>query len=171
MKKKAIFAYGRFNPPTIGHRRMINKMIRDAKNTNADPFIVITHTQDKKKNPLTIDEKKRILDKMYPNVPILATSKNQPNPKYIVKKLQNQKYTDVSMMVGSDRAKAFSWVGVPILVGGKRNNSSGVSGMSATKARKAAIVGNINVFRKSVDPKLSNNEVENLMKKIKNRMK
>ena len=43
--------------------------------------------------------------------------------------------------------------------------------MSATKARNAAVIGNINVFRKSVDPKLSNNNVENLMKKIKNRMK
>ena len=108
---------------------------------------------------------------MYPKVPILATSKNEPNPKYIVKKLKEKNYTNIAMMVGSDRAKSFSWVGVPVLSGGKRNNSSDASGMSATKARNAAVIGNINVFRKSVDPKLSNNNVENLMKKIKNRIK
>jgi len=150
---------------------MINKMINDAKKSKADPFIVITHTQDKKKNPLTIEEKKKILSTMYPNVPVLATSKNEPNPKYIVKKLKEKKYTNIAMMVGSDRAKSFGWVGIPVLSGGKRNNSSGASGMSATKAREAAVIGNINVFRKSVDPKLSNNNVENLMKTIKNRMK
>jgi len=171
MRKKAIFVFGRFNPPTIGHKRMINKMIKDAKKNKADPFIVITHTQDKKKNPFSPDEKKRFLSKMYPNVPILGTSKEKPNPKYIVDKLKNMKYNDISMMVGSDRAKSFGWVGVPIKTGGKRNdNAKGAEGMSATKARQAAINNDKNTFRKSVDESITDKELDNMMKIIKSRM-
>jgi len=171
MKKKAIFVFGRFNPPTIGHKRMINEMIKVAKASKADPFIVITHTQDKKKNPLTLEEKKNVLETMYPKIPILGTSKEKPNPKYIVTKLRNMNYNDIAMMVGSDRTKAFSWVGVPIKSGGTRNNkNTGAAGMSATKARQAAINNDKNAFRKSVDDSITNKELDSLMKIIKNRM-
>jgi len=171
MTKKAIFAFGRFNPPTIGHRLMINKMIAEANNIGADPFIVVTHTQDKKKNPLKINEKKKVLEKMYPLVPILATSKEEPNPKYIVTKLKEMKYNNISMMVGSDRAKSFGWVGIPIRVGGKRNSTKkGAVSMSATMAREAALANDKNKFRKSIDKKIPNKNINALMKTIKNRM-
>lgn len=49
MTKKAIFVYGRFNPPTRGHKAMIDKLIANAKKMGADPYVVVTHTQNKRK--------------------------------------------------------------------------------------------------------------------------
>ena len=93
-----------------------------------------------KKPELSAAMKKKVEPKVFKKIPILGTSKEKPNPKYIVNKLRNMNYVDIAMMVGSDRAKAFSWVGVPIKSGGTRNNkNTGAAGMSATKARQAAI--------------------------------
>ena len=83
MNKKAIFTYGRLNPPTIGHHAMINELLRVAMETGSDPFIVITHTYNRQKNPLTVEEKRALIQRAYPGVPVLATSKNEPNPIYI----------------------------------------------------------------------------------------
>lgn len=171
MRKKATFVFGRFNPPTTGHRAIINKMIQDARKRNADPYIVLTHTQDTKKNPLSVEEKKKIMSILYPSVTIWATSKKEPTPIDIVKRLKNKKYTDIRMMVGSDRAKSFDWVGIPVNSGGQRNNQPGASGMSATKARRAAVTGNARAFRNSMDPRLSNTNVDIVRGKIKNRIK
>lgn len=168
MTKKAIFVYGRFNPPTKGHKAMINKLIANAKKSGADPYVVVTHTQNKKKNPLTPEEKKAIIEKLYPGVPVLATSKAEPNPTYIVNKLKKKKYTNVSMMVGSNRLKSFDFVGIPVLSGGVRDpNSNNVSGFSATKAREAAVKGNLNTFQKIVNA----NDHLGLMALIKSRLK
>lgn len=168
MTKKAIFVYGRFNPPTKGHKAMINKLIVNAKNMGADPYIVVTHTQNKKKNPLTPEEKKAIIEKLYPGIPVLATSKNEPKPTYIVNKLKKKNYTNISMMVGSNRLKSFDFVGIPVLSGGVRDpNSNNVSGFSATMAREAAVEGNLNTFQKIVNA----NDHLGLMALIKSRLK
>jgi len=168
MTKKAIFVYGRFNPPTRGHKAMINKLLTNAKKMKADPFIVVTHTQNKKKNPLTPDEKRAIIEKLYPGVPVLATSKAQPSPTYIVNKLKKNNYTNISMMVGSNRLNSFGWVGIPVRSGGMRDpNANNVSGFSATKAREAAVKGNLNTFKKIVNT----TDHLKLMTLIKSRLK
>ena len=168
MTKKAIFVYGRFNPPTRGHKAMINKLLANAKEIGADPYVVVTHTQNKKKNPLTPEEKKAIIEKLYPGVPVLATSKAEPKPTYIVNKLKNKKYTNISMMVGSNRLKNFNWVGVPVRSGGVRDpNANNVSGFSATKAREAAVKGNLDTFSQIVN---TTNHL-GLMALIKSRLK
>ena len=168
MTKKAIFVFGRFNPPTRGHKAMINKLLTNANNMGADPFIVVTHTQNKKKNPLTPDEKRAIIEKLYPGVPVLATSKSEPSPTYIINKLKKNNYTNISMMVGSNRIKSFGWVGVPVLSGGMRDpNANNVSGFSATNAREAAVKGNLNTFKKIVNT----TDHLGLMALIKSRLK
>jgi len=158
MTKKAIFTYGRLNPPTVGHHAMIDNLLKKAKKEKADPYIVITHTQNKKKNPLSVDEKRELIARMYPGIPILATSKQEPNPQYVVAKLKNKGYTGLSMMVGSNRLNQFNWVGVPVVSGGVRNaNTNKPSGVSATEARKAAMKGNLRTFARMVpssDPKM-----------------
>lgn len=168
MTKKAIFTYGRLNPPTIGHKAMIDNLLNLAKKAKADPYIVITHTQDKKKNPLSIDEKMMLIARMYPGVPILATSKQEPNPTYIVNKLKTKGYTNLSMMVGSNRLNQFNWVGIPVLSGGVRNaNTNKPTGVSATEARKAAVKGNLKTFARMVP----SNNPKRWMRLIANRLK
>ena len=53
----AVFAFGRFNPPTIGHQKLIQKVQSMAKQVNGKGFIFLTHTQNNKKDPLTFQEK------------------------------------------------------------------------------------------------------------------
>lgn len=167
-----MFVFGRFNPPTTGHRVLINKMIKVAGEKKADPYIVLTHTQDTKKNPLSVKEKRQIMSIIYPNVKVWSTSKKEPRATDIVNRLKQNNYTDIRMMVGSDRAKSFRhWVGIPVNSGGQRNNKPGASGMSATKARRAAVAGNTRAFRNSMDPRLSNNNVDIVRRKIKQRIK
>ena len=168
MPKKAIFTYGRLNPPTIGHKVMIDNMLKAAKKAKADPFIVITHTQNKKKNPLSVSEKMELIARLYPGIPILATSKQEPKPTYIVNKLKANGYANISMMVGSNRLNQFNWVGVPIVSGGVRNaNTNKPTGVSATEARKAAVKGNLKTFARMVNT----NNPKMWMRLIANRLK
>ena len=172
MNKKAIFTYGRLNPPTIGHHAMINELLRVAMETGSDPYIVITHTQNRKKNPLTVEEKRDLIERAYPGIPVLATSKNEPSPTYIQAKLKKNGYNNISMMVGSNRfnSGAFKWTGIPQLSAGVRNanENSGItpSSASATKARNAARNENLNSFAKLVP----SNDPMNLMRLIKSRL-
>ena len=172
MNKKAIFTYGRMNPPTIGHKTLINRLLISANAQGAAPFIVVTHTQNKKKNPLSPDEKRAILEKMFPGVPILSTSKAEPNPRYIVNKLKGMGYTNIQMLVGSNRVDSFGFVGIPVLSGGERDpNANNASGASATKARKAATNKNFPSMRSLMNNSLSNQEVKNIMNIVLARLK
>jgi hypothetical protein len=172
MNKKALFTYGRMNPPTVGHKALVKRLINNAKTQGADPFIVVTHTQNKKKNPLTQAEKIEILEKMFPGVPILGTSKAEPNPRYIVNKLKNMGYTNIQMMVGSNRVNNFGFVGVPVVSGGQRDpNANNTTGASATKAREAARAKNFQKMRVLMNNSLSNQEVKNIMNIVLARLK
>jgi len=162
--KKAIFTYGRFNPPTIGHKWMIERLVRKARREGADPFIVVTHSQDSKKNPLSSSEKKYIIERAFPKVPILATSRKEPNPLYIIKKLKNMGYNNYEMVVGGNRLHSYNFVGVPVSSGGVRGEKSA----SATRLRNAIVrqnnrmtrrllmtpLINVNVFKKTVRSRL-----------------
>lgn len=174
MTNKAIFTYGRMNPPTIGHRKLIKAMLKKAKETGATPFIVITHTQNKKKNPLKVAEKTAILERMFPNIEIMYTSSAEPNPNFIAARLDKRGFKDVKMMVGSDQVNAFrKFVKVPILSGGVRDpNANSVSAMSATKLRNAAKKDppNWNTFRGGINKSLTNSEARDLMDLIRGRL-
>ena len=54
---KTVFAFGRMNPPTIGHEKLAMKVASEAKKRRAMPHIFLSHSQDKKKNPLTYNQK------------------------------------------------------------------------------------------------------------------
>lgn len=174
MTNKAIFTYGRMNPPTIGHRKLIKAMLKKARETGATPFIVITHTQNKKKNPLKVAEKTAILERMFPNIEIMHTSPTESNPNFIAARLAKRNFKNVKMMVGSDQVDAFrKFVKVPILSGGVRDpNANSVSAMSATKLRNAAKKDppNWNTFRGGINKSLSNSETRSLMDLIRGRL-
>ena len=60
--KTAVIAYGRYNPPTIGHQKLIDKVGEISKRELADGYIVPSHSVDNKKNPLSFEEKKQIIE-------------------------------------------------------------------------------------------------------------
>jgi nicotinic acid mononucleotide adenylyltransferase len=102
--KSVSFAFGRFNPPTIGHEKLINKV--KSLPTN-DYKIFLSRSNDPKKNPLSPRDKLSIMKKMFPtharNIEI-----NQTNMVLdIATMLYKKGYTDVTMVAGSDRVREF----------------------------------------------------------------
>ena len=152
-RKKAIFTWGRMNPPTLGHKHLISETIKKGKELGADPFVAISHSFNIKKNPLNQNQKAALIRQMFPNqsLGILYTSYPYPNekgPTEMANKLKEMGYDEVYFIVGSDydptetKGYGYSWVkGVkPIIPGVPRGNLK--TGISATKVRDAALRGN-----------------------------
>ena len=103
----AIFAFGRFNPPTIAHKELIDLVKRLATNTNGRPFIFLSHTQNNKTDPLSFQEKLDYLEGVYGKEQVVF---GDPKVKTIVQalqELQNQGRTKVVMVAGDDRLANF----------------------------------------------------------------
>jgi nicotinic acid mononucleotide adenylyltransferase len=146
--KVAAFTFGRFNPPTTGHELLINKVKEFA--AGGDYFIFPSHSVDKKKNPLTAEQKVKFMKKMYPSHKdsIIYNPQIRDAIKAL-KWLEDKGYTDAIFVVGSDRVPAFQFIKqyngkdynmntVEIKSAGERDpDADDVSGMSASKMRKA----------------------------------
>ncbi len=63
-RKHVAFCFGRMNPPTIGHARLLNTTARAG--AGGDYYIFLSHTQDSKKNPLDYNSKVDFVKSMYP---------------------------------------------------------------------------------------------------------
>jgi len=133
MKESVVFTYGRFNPPHLGHKMMIEEMMK----LNKKVVVVVSHSQDKKKNPLSVTDKIRILKTWFPKLDVRASSKNMS-----IAKIAENFSEDSVMVVGEDRAKAFNFIPVQ-----KRAVTRPPNAPSATRARNAARAGNIATFR------------------------
>jgi len=155
--KAAVFTFGRFNPPTRGHAKLIAAVERIAKEINADPFVFVSRNHDHDKNPLTYEDKLIFMRKMFPHTNIIDNDliKNPFNASgYLGSHL---KYTDVVMVAGSDRVthyqKRFSnpdkyFDSFKVVSAGERDpDSDDIIGMSGTKARAAAARNDLGVFR------------------------
>jgi hypothetical protein len=159
----ASFAVGRFQPPTIGHARMIQEVI----NSRGDAFIFVSSaTTPKSSNPLTASQKIAALKKMFPRgVTFVDTSECDPKcggPVQANKYLREQGYTDITLLAGSDRAEMFG-PDAPMWESGKkhdipppkfkaltRTEGTGATAMSGTKARKLARDGDYEGFANAV---------------------
>ena len=139
------FTFGRFNPPTIGHLKLLDQL-KDKQH-----IVFLSHTQDKKRNPLSWDEKLYFCELMFPNI-IFSKNKDIKDPFQAVKFLIQQNYTNIRMIVGSDRIKPFNtmfnnYINKPdsndplmlnsfdIISAGDRNSNDNIEGVSASKVR------------------------------------
>ena len=69
-----VFTYGRFNPPHLGHKMMIERIVNKARNLNKKPVIIVSHSVGNIRNPLPVDNKLRILRGWFPNVTLMASA-------------------------------------------------------------------------------------------------
>ena len=159
-----VFTFGRFNPPTTGHEKLLDKLKIVAGTSR---YVVFpSQSQNQKKDPLPFALKVAYMRKMFPkhSRSILADKKVY-NAFDIVVKLYNEKYTDVTMVVGSDRVKEFQSIldkyngvtgkrhgfykfnTINVVSAGERDpDAEGVTGMSASKMRAAASLGDSKSF-------------------------
>jgi hypothetical protein len=147
----AYFTFGRFQPPTLGHRVLAETL--DAKR-DADSYIFVSSSQDPAKNPLDVHTKVSWMKYMFrdlTNVRIINTTvcdcKSVPK---VVNKLKEAGYTRITMIVGSDREGAFGFLKDVEFeeAGAARNNAAaGATGMSGTKMRAAAVRNDVAAFK------------------------
>ena len=118
------------NPPTVGHRTLINKAIQTGQNINDDVHVYMTKTQKSETDPLPPNLKKEVLNSMYPNMKNKIYTESSLSE--VVRQMKNRKYIKVYMMVGNDRMKNFQWTKeklcvTNVLSGGKRDPISRTS--------------------------------------------
>ena len=175
-------AFGRFNPPTTGHEKLLDTVASSSDDN--DYMIVPSRSQDKKKNPLDPDTKVAVMQKMFPkHKDKIVNDKNNRTIFDVLKKAHTDGYANVRILGGADRVKEFekltgdyngklyNFDNVEVMSAGARDpDSDDVTGMSASKQRKAAAEGDIKEFMKGVPKSLSQKDAEELFKKIRTAM-
>jgi len=168
-------AFGRFNPPTTGHEKLLDTVA--SSSDDGDYIIVPSRSQDKKKNPLDADTKVSIMRQMYPSHSEKIV--NDPANRTIfdvLKKAHMDGYAGVRIIGGGDRVKEFeklsgdyngklyAFDNVEVRSAGDRDPDAedDVSGMSASKQRKAAAEGDFKTFRKGVPASMNDKQAREL---------
>lgn len=162
--KTAAMAFGRMNPPTIGHEKLVN-VIAGQK---ADPFLFVTQTQKPKTDPLPFNIKLQFAQTAFPNVTV-----GDENVKTIIQALQKIEslgYKNLIYVAGSDRVDSFTELlnnyngkdynfnSIKVVSAGERDpDAEGAEGMSASKMREAAMKGNFEAFAQGLPRGLQNN--------------
>ena len=104
-RSTAVFAFGRFNPPTIGHKKLIDTVLQTAEKVNGKAYLFLSHKQNNKTDPLSFKEKQAYIQQYYPKVAVGDAGSNT-----IIKalqKIQAEGRTRIIMVAGSDRVQEF----------------------------------------------------------------
>ena len=176
VNKSFAFTFGRFNPPTIGHE----KLIRTVASQGSDYKIFISRSQDAVKNPLSPSDKLKWMQKIFKNYAshILVMPTNMVLE--LATKIYSMGYKSITMVVGSDRVGEFKSIltkyndeknrhgyynfkKINIVSAGERDpDEEGVTGMSASKLRDYARRGDLKNFKRGIPGSLSEKEKNEL---------
>ena len=161
--KTVVLGWGRMNPITVGHEKLVNKIKSVARAEGATPLVYVSHSQDAKKNPLDYDDKIMLAKKAFGNIIVKSNSRTIIQ---IMQELQKD-FSKVVLVVGQDRIKQFdellnkyngkdyNFDSINIVSAGDRDpDSEGVSGMSASKMRAAASQGDFKKFKTGLPRRL-----------------
>ena len=189
MAKTAVFTFGRFNPPTIGHYKLIKQVEFVANNYRADMFVFPSQSQSSKKDPLEFSEKVEFIKLSFPEYSsTIMSDKSVKTVLHAASWLYKKKYTDIVAVFGSDRISAFDSLlkrydgekGAHgyydfgkievVSAGGRDPDADGIAGMSASKLRLAAIEGDYDLFRKGTSDKLTKDECHRLYNAVREGM-
>lgn len=187
-----VFAFGRFQPPTIGHELLIDTVVATAKKLGgAHAIVFVSTTHDKKKNPLDVHQRIAFLKKMYPYgvefypAPVKDDSGTGAfgiAKRFYQKGHAGQKVKNLYMVAGSDRVgtfntlltkyngKDYNFEHVEVVGAGeaRHEHEVGVAGMSGTKLRAAAMRNDFFSFRSGISKRVRDADVEKLMHELRN---
>ena len=167
-RSTAVFAFGRFNPPTIGHQKLLDKVVSMTKQVNGKGYLFLSQKQNNKTDPLTFKEKQDYLKIFYPELVI-----GDAGVKTIIQalqKIQAEGRTRIVMIAGSDRVMEFQKLlnqyngkpdkagnelykfdSIDVVSAGERDpDQEGAAGASASKARELANKGQEHEFSKII---------------------
>lgn len=176
-------AFGRFNPPTTGHEKLLDTVATSSD--DGDYVIIPSRSQDKKKNPLDPDTKVSVMRQMFPKHSEKIV--NDPSNRTIfdvLKRAHMDGYTNVRIVGGGDRVKEFEnlsgnyngklyqFDNIEVRSAGERDPDAedDLTGMSASKQRKAAAEGDFKTFRKGVPASMNDKQARELYNTLRSAM-
>jgi len=180
---KVVVSFGRMNPITAGHEKLADKMVSEAKKRNAKAILYLSQSQDPKKNPLKFKDKVQLAKKAFPKLTV-STDKSLRNLFQIAGELSADGTKEFTLVVGSDRVEEFKkalgkFVGLKtgslqldfdkfeVVSAGERDpDAQDVSGLSASKMRKAVQDGDTELFKSGL-PKLLIPDADKIFKLVK----
>ena len=182
-----VMAFGRMNPPTTGHLKLIDKVKEIAKKHNADHSVVTSHSQDSKKNPLSAQQKTKHLQRYSPSTNFVSSSKEKPTFMHHAEHLYKKGVTHLHMVAGSDRVDEyhkklhqyngthkgalFNFKKIKVHSAGQRDpDAEGTTGMSGSKMREHAKNKDFHSFRKGVPHHVSDEHAKELMHDVRKGM-
>ena len=177
--------FGRFNPPTIGHERLIEKVAKEAKSNGGEYRIYPSRSQDPKKNPLDPGTKIKFMRLAYPDhANAIVDSDDMRTIFDVLSAIDNDGYSSVNIVVGGDRVSEFNSLATKYngklytfdeikvtSAGGRDPDAEGVEGMSASKMRKAAVEDDYDTFDSGLTKAMSNKDREALYLTLRQSMK
>jgi len=165
--KTAVIAFGRLNPPTVGHAKLVDAI----KSQDGDHYLFLSQTQKPKTDPLDFATKMKFAKQFFPGINVGHQSVR--TPVQALEMMQSLGYTDVIFIAGSDRVDGFQAMfdkyngnpdksgnipfkfnSIRVVSAGERDpDADDVSGMSASKMRAAAAAGDLEAFAQGVPDK------------------
>ena len=186
-EKTVFFTWGRMNPPTIGHEKLLTVLSRKAGNNPY--FVYLSQSSDPKKNPLSYKDKIKVARKMFPrHARRIMLDMKIKNLFDLLTKLYDMGYKNVTMVVGADRINEFdilikkynakkgkhgfyNFRNINVVSAGDRDpDAEGATGMSASKMRAAAGKGDFTSFSQGLPKTFSNADAKNLFNTVRKGM-
>ena len=176
--------FGRFNPPTVGHEKLLNKVAQQAKSTGGEYRIYPSRSEDPKKNPLDAGTKIGFMKQAYPDHANAIQNNEEMRTIFdVLTTLDGEGYSSVNLVVGGDRVSEFNSLAqkyngdvytfdeINVVSAGARDpDGEGVEGMSASKLRKAAAEDDFDSFRKGMSKSLGKDGTEKLYTTLRQAM-
>ena len=182
-----VFTFGRFSPPHSGHELLINKVISVAKRLGYEHGIYASKSHDKNKNPLKYNDKIKFMKSSFKKANVVKDS-SLINPFFVAKKLSDEGYKHVVLVVGGDRAadlereirkyighkdpnKSFNFDSFKVVSAGRRDpDADDVTGMSASKMRMLASEGDFDNFNAGTPSDMSTRDAKKMYDMIRKEM-
>ena len=183
-EKQVFFTFGRMNPPTIGHEKLLDKLAQSSRGSSYRVYL--SQSQDNKKNPLPYVEKVKIARKMFPrHARSIMLNKKVKTIFEALTTIYNEGFANINMVVGSDRVSEFdilinryngkkgkhgfyNFRKINVISAGQRDpDAEGTSGASATKQREAAKSNDFTTFAQGLPKKVSNADAKRIFNSVR----
>ena len=186
-ERVAYFTFGRMNPPTIGHGKLLDKI---AQLAGRNPYkVFLSQSNDLSKNPLSYSDKVKHVRKMFPkHARSVMINKNVRNAMEAAVELYNQGFRKIVMVVGADRIREFdtllnkyngkearhglyNFSSIKVVSAGERDpDAEGIEGMSASKMRSFASENDFTSFAQGLPKNVSNKDARKLFNDVRKGM-
>jgi len=178
-RSAVVLSFGRLNPPTSGHQKLVDKIVSVARRKKATPMLFMSQSQDKKKNPLSYADKVKYATKAFGKI----VQKSKARTIIEVLKELTGKYDEVTIVVGGDRieefkkliskynGKDYNFKNIDYMSAGERDpDADDVTGMSASKLRGHAVAGEYKQYRAGLPRRFSDRDAKEMYNKIRSAM-